>query len=162
MESAQRGSRLKGNDLMADNHTHEQRSANMRAVRGKDTAPEVLIRSLLHRRGYRFRLHRKDLPGTPDIVFPAKQAVIFVHGCFWHGHDCSRGHLPETNRSFWQQKITKNIERDSRAKMQLEAGGWKVLTVWQCQTKDKDNLVRSLSRLLERKRTVAATNKEVT
>lgn len=135
---------------MADNHTEQQRSANMRAVHGKNTALELLIRSTLHRLGYRFRLHRKDLPGTPDIVFPARKSVMFVHGCFWHGHECPRGGLPSTNRDFWQSKIAKNRKRDGRAQKELRKKGWTVLTVWACETKNKSRLARRLSRFLRR------------
>jgi DNA mismatch endonuclease (patch repair protein) len=137
---------------MADNRTEEQRSANMRAVRGKNTAPEILIRSTLHRLGYRFRLHRRDLPGTPDIVFPARKSVMFVHGCFWHGHECPRGIVPSSNVDFWQRKIAKNRERDGRSQKQLRREGWKVLTVWECETKNKSRLAKRLSRFLERGR----------
>lgn len=140
---------------MADNHTEQQRSANMRAVRGKNTAPELLIRSMLHRLGYRFRIHRKDLPGTPDIVFPARRTVMFIHGCFWHGHTCSRGGLPSTNLDFWKQKIEKNRERDNRVQRQLESDGWTVLMVWGCQTRDKTGLMQRLSRSLEQGRRIA-------
>jgi DNA mismatch endonuclease (patch repair protein) len=122
----------------------------MRAVRGKNTAPERLIRSTLHRLGYRYRLHRKDLPGTPDIVFPARRSVMFVHGCFWHGHKCPRGSLPTSNVDFWRPKIAKNRDRDGRAQMQLRKAGWRVLTVWECETKDKGRLMERLRRFLER------------
>jgi DNA mismatch endonuclease (patch repair protein) len=128
----------------------EQRSANMRAVLGRDTAPEVLIRSILHRLGYRFRLHRRDLPGTPDIVLPSRRAVIFVNGCFWHGHGCRRGGLPTTNSEFWQQKISNNRERDRRVQKELRKEGWRVLIVWQCKTKDEAKLLKTLSNFLER------------
>ncbi len=133
---------------MADNHTQQQRSANMQAIRGKDTAPELLIRSTLHRLGFRFRLHRKDLPGTPDIVLPGRRSALFVNGCFWHGHECARGALPASNREFWERKITKNRERDQRAGAQLKKNGWRVLTVWQCETKDQAALKKKLSRFL--------------
>ena len=135
--------------FMADDRTSRQRSENMRAVHSKDTRLELTIRSMLHRLGYRFRLHRKNLPGTPDLVFPARKAVMFVHGCFWHGHDCPRGNLPATNRDFWQAKITKNRERDGRAREQVQKLGWKILTVWQCEIKDKAALAKRLSRFLE-------------
>jgi DNA mismatch endonuclease, patch repair protein len=125
---------------MADNRTEQQRSSIMRAVRGKDTAPELFVRSTLHRLGYRFRLHRKDLPGTPDIVFPARKAVMFVNGCFWHGHDCPRGSLPSSNLDFWKRKIAKNRERDDRVQKQLQKEGWKILTIWACETKDEKKL----------------------
>jgi DNA mismatch endonuclease (patch repair protein) len=135
---------------MADTHTVQQRSANMRAVRGKNTAPEILVRSMLHRLGYRFRLHRRDLPGTPDLVFPALQCAVLIHGCFWHGHDCPRGSLPSTNVAFWQTKIVKNKERDVRAKQGLKKSGWRVLAVWECEMKNKDRLQKRLVRFLDR------------
>lgn len=134
---------------MPDNRTPQQRSKNMRAVHGKNTAPELFVRSTLHRLGYRFRLHRSDLPGTPDIVFPVRRTVMFVHGCFWHGHSCPRGNLPSTNRAFWQRKITANRARDSRAQKQLRKVGWRVLTVWECETRNQRRLERRLSRFLE-------------
>ena len=133
---------------MADNRTQQQRSANMRAVRGRNTAPELLIRSTLHRLGYRFRLHRRDLPGTPDIVLPGRRRAIFVHGCFWHGHECPRGSLPTSNLDFWRPKIAKNRERDASAQDHLHQQGWGVLTVWECETKDKDRLTERLRRFL--------------
>ncbi len=128
----------------------EQRSRIMARIRGRDTGPELLIRSMLHRLGYRFRLHRKDLTGTPDIVFPARRSVVFVNGCFWHGHSCSRGHLPSSNVVFWERKIGKNKRRDHNARKQLRKEGWKVLTVWGCQTKNQDRLLKKLVRFLER------------
>ena len=106
----------------------------MSRVRNRNTRPEVLVRSLLHRLGFRFRLHRKDLPGTPDIVLPKYGAVIFVHGCFWHGHDCSRGKLPDTNADFWRAKIERNIVRDNEVTDQLCSQGWNVIKVWSCET----------------------------
>jgi DNA mismatch endonuclease, patch repair protein len=114
-----------------------RRSLNMSKIRGKNTSLELRVRSLVHRLGYRFRLHRKDLAGTPDLVFPGKKSVIFVHGCFWHGHDCARAALPTSNRPFWEQKIGRNRERDHRTQEQLSCEGWKVLTIWQCDTKDE-------------------------
>lgn len=134
---------------MADNLTAQQRSANMRAVHGKDTGPELVIRSMLHRLGYRFRLHRRDLPGTPDIVLPARRCVIFVNGCFWHGHACGRGQLPVTNAAFWKDKIRENRERDKRVRRELRKLGWRVLLVWQCQTKDLEPLRRRTIRFLD-------------
>lgn len=120
-----------------DSVSPEQRSHNMSRVRGKNTALEIRIRSTLHRLGYRYRLHRKDLPGTPDLVFPARKSVIFVHGCFWHGHDCARAALPTSNRRFWETKIGRNRERDGRAQEALVEAGWKVLTIWQCETRNE-------------------------
>lgn len=131
-----------------DTVTPAQRSLNMSKVRGKNTSLELKVRSMVHRLGHRFRLHRKDLAGTPDLVFPGKRSVIFVHGCFWHGHSCARAALPTSNRVFWEQKIGRNIERDRRTHETLTGEGWKVLTIWQCETKDeaalRDRLVRFL------------------
>lgn len=135
---------------MTDVFSAEKRSWVMARVRGGDTQPERLVRLMLHRLGYRFRLHRKDLPGTPDIVLPKRRTVVFVHGCFWHGHDCSRGGLPASNQEFWAPKIAKNRDRDARAQRELRKNGWKVLTVWQCQTKKVGSLQKKLSRSLER------------
>jgi DNA mismatch endonuclease (patch repair protein) len=120
-----------------------QRSATMRAVKGRDTKPELEIRSRLHRDGYRFRLHRKDLPGKPDIVFPSKDKVIFVHGCFWHGHTCLRGaRIPKNNRPYWISKIRRNMERDASAHTQLSDLGWQVFVVWECHIKSPELLTR--------------------
>jgi len=116
----------------------------MQAVRSKDTAPEIAVRSLLHGMGYRFRLHRKDLPGTPDIVLPGRRAAIFVHGCFWHGHGCRIGQLPKSRLDYWLPKIEANRERDRRKGGALEAAGWRVLTVWQCEIRDLDVLQERL------------------
>lgn len=122
---------------MTDVHSPERRSRNMQAIRHKDTKPELLVRRLLHGQGFRFRLHRKDLPGSPDLVMPKYRAVIFVHGCFWHGHDCYLFKLPESRRDFWLTKINSNRERDSRATQALLAAGWRVLTVWECALKGR-------------------------
>lgn len=107
----------------------------MSNIRGRDTKPEMLLRAGLHRRGYRFRLHQKDLPGRPDLVLRRFKAVIFVHGCFWHGHDCPLFKLPETRREFWSEKIDGNRERDARACAALVEAGWRVLVVWECVLK---------------------------
>ncbi|HEY8032433.1 MAG TPA: DNA mismatch endonuclease Vsr [Methylocella sp.] len=125
---------------MTDRLTIEQRSNLMRRVRGKDTAPELLVRRLAHAAGFRFRLHRKDLPGNPDLCFPTRHKVIFVHGCFWHGHGCKIGRLPKSRLEFWQPKIARNRERDTAAVAALATLGWRVFTVWQCQTKDRPAL----------------------
>ena len=132
----------------------------MQAVRSKNTTVELLIRSTVHRLGFRFRLHRKDLPGTPDIVFPSRKSVIFVHGCFWHGHECSRGNLPSSNVDFWQAKIQRNQERDSHSEKQLQKEGWRTMTVWECETKDKDTLVKGICQFLEKGSDNKQTNKE--
>jgi DNA mismatch endonuclease, patch repair protein len=134
---------------MPDNLTAPQRRRNMRAVRTKNTAPELLVRSLLHRLGYRFRLHREDLAGTPDIVFSSRKRVIFVHGCFWHGHSCKRGRPSASNKKFWQRKIAGNKSRDTRVKRKLFTQGWKALTIWECETKDLDRLKGKLNVFLD-------------
>jgi DNA mismatch endonuclease (patch repair protein) len=137
---------------MADTFTHENRSRLMSRVKGRDTKPEKLVRSLLHAMGYRFRLHRKDLPGKPDIVLPKHKKVIFVHGCFWHGHlDCSRAARPASNREFWDRKIDGNIARDRKAKEELSAMGWEMLIVWTCQMKKRnlEELIEKLRRFVE-------------
>ena len=120
---------------MADVLTSEQRRLNMSRIRGKDTKPELLLRHGLHARGLRYRLHRKDLPGRPDIVFPRYSATILVHGCFWHGHDCPLFKLPTTRREFWATKIERNKARDARDIAGLSAAGWRVLQVWECALK---------------------------
>lgn len=114
----------------------------MRAVRSRDTKPELVVRRLLHAMGYRYRLHRRDLPGAPDIVFPGRRKIIFVHGCFWHGHDCARGaRLPATNVDYWRSKIARNVTRDADNIAALKAAGWEVLVVWECQLKARDRHV---------------------
>jgi DNA mismatch endonuclease (patch repair protein) len=124
----------------------------MSEIKGRDTGPEKEIRSLLHRLGYRFRLHRKELPGKPDIVLPKYRAVIFVHGCFWHGHDaCRRSKRPTTNIESWNKKIDANIRRDIEAGSQLEKMGWRVFTIWQCQMKDTDKLIDWLIGFIEQR-----------
>ncbi|RKX59739.1 MAG: very short patch repair endonuclease [Thermodesulfobacteriota bacterium] len=134
-----------------DIFSREKRSQIMSRVSGKNTKPEIAVRSLLHNLGYRFRLHRKDLPGKPDITLPKHKKVIFVHGCFWHGHtDCSRSKRPSTNEEFWREKLDKNIERDKASVKALEQLGWGVLTVWTCEVKDKDKLKTKLLSFLGR------------
>lgn len=118
--------------------SREKRSAIMRAVKQKDTKPEMRLRKALHARGYRYRLHDKRLPGTPDLVFPSRRAAIFVHGCFWHGHDCRAGRAPSSNTDYWAPKIAANRERDARKTAALEAEGWRVLVVWECALKAKN------------------------
>jgi DNA mismatch endonuclease (patch repair protein) len=118
---------------MTDRVSRAERSAMMAAVRGKNTEPEKLVRSILFRAGYRFRLHRRDLPGCPDIVLPRYRTVVFVHGCFWHGHDCRRGKLPTTNTGFWRSKIKGNALRDATNAAKLTETGWLVFNVWTCR-----------------------------
>lgn len=127
-----------------------QRSKTMRAVKSKDTLPELKVRKLLYSMGYRYRLHRKDLPGKPDIVFVAKHKLIFVHGCFWHGHNCKRGsRQPITNKEYWKNKITRNIERFAQQLLLLEAAEWSVMTVWECELKNMDELKRRLQLFID-------------
>lgn len=120
----------------------------MARVRQKNTGPELRLRRQLHAAGYRFRLHRKDLPGTPDIVFPGRRKVIFVHGCFWHGHDCRAGRAPSSNLAYWAAKIGANVERDERNGRMLEAAGWRVFVVWQCQLR-KSGLASEVATYLD-------------
>lgn len=121
----------------------------MRAVRSRDTKPEMAVRRLLHRLGYRYRLHRKDLPGTPDIVFGSRRKVIFVHGCFWHGHSCPRGaRLPATNVDYWRNKIDRNVKRHAKQTEQLRAAGWATLVIWECQTASQQALMERLRAFL--------------
>jgi DNA mismatch endonuclease (patch repair protein) len=124
------------------------RSANMRAIRSEDMQPELDVRSLVHRLGYRFRLHRKDLPGKPDLAFGPRRKVIFVHGCFWHSHDCSIAHAPKSNQTYWGPKLKRNKERDQRNIQALEAKGWRALVIWECETRDEGPLKRCLRAFL--------------
>ena len=134
---------------MTDVFTPEHRSRVMASVKGRDTKPELKIRRLLHGLGARFRLHRKDLPGAPDIVLPGRRLAIFVHGCFWHGHDCARGaRLPKANRPYWEAKIGRNRTRDTAAQGALSAQGWRVETIWECEMKDEERLRQRLAALL--------------
>ena len=127
---------------MADVHSKAQRSFNMSRIRGKDRKPEMIVRSLVHQMGFRFRLHRKDLPGKPDLVLPKHQKVIFVHGCFWHMHRCRYGRVvPKTNTEFWQTKRTSNVERDRKNMRKLRRAGWQTLVIWECWTRDIENKV---------------------
>jgi DNA mismatch endonuclease (patch repair protein) len=124
---------------MSDVHSPEQRSFNMSRIRSKDTKPEMIVRSLVHQMGYRFRLHVQGLPGKPDLVLPAHRKVIFVHGCFWHMHRCRFGRVkPATNASFWSSKRLGNVCRDRMNRRRLRTEGWSVLVVWECWTKDVD------------------------
>lgn len=121
----------------------------MQAVKGRDTGPEKTVRSLLHQKGYRFRLHRKGLPGTPDIVFPSRKAVVFVHGCYWHGHGCRIGRLPKSRLDYWGPKIDANRMRDARKLNELAAAGWRSLVVWQCDLGDAVALEQRLREFLD-------------
>ena|SRR5215469_1555759 len=124
-----------------DIHTPEQRRHNMSAIRSKDTKPEKRVRSILHSLGYRFRLHRRDLPGKPDIVLPKYRTVIFVHGCFWHCHHCKKGKLkPETRSEYWSAKRANNVARDAANEEALRKAGWRVITIWECSTLNSDDI----------------------
>ena len=121
--------------------TRVLRSRTMRAVKSENTGPEMAVRRLVHRMGFRYRLHRRDLPGKPDLVFGPRKKAIFVHGCFWHGHKCKRGdRTPKSNRSYWLRKIARNIERDQEKLKELEAQGWRALVIWECELKDCDDV----------------------
>jgi DNA mismatch endonuclease (patch repair protein) len=136
---------------MADVLTPKQRSANMAAIRGKNTKPEMVVRRLTHRLGYRYLLHERKLPGHPDLVFPSRQKAIFVHGCFWHLHDCRYGRVvPATNAVFWDNKRKGNALRDARNMESLQLLGWKVLVLWECETKDLSALAARIRRFLGR------------
>ena len=121
----------------------------MSKISGKETKPEILVRKFLFSKGYRFRKNVKELPGKPDIILPKYKTAIFVHGCFWHGHSCNRGALPETNHEFWQEKIGKNIDRDKRNIFELKKNGWNVIIVWQCEIKNKTSIDIRLGKLIE-------------
>jgi DNA mismatch endonuclease (patch repair protein) len=122
---------------MTDVYPPEKRSAVMRRVKGRDTGPELKVRQALTRLGARYRLHRKDLPGAPDIVLPGRRLAIFVHGCFWHGHDCARGaRVPKANREYWTAKVARNRARDERNAAALAEAGWRVEVIWECELKD--------------------------
>lgn len=137
---------------MTDVFSKNKRSEIMSAVPQANTRPEKDVRRILHSMGYRFCLHRADLPGTPDIVLPKHRAVIFVHGCFWHGHrGCARAKLPKSNRSFWQTKITQNKERDTKAKSALTRSGWRYLVVWQCELRNENRLRTAMERFLQKR-----------
>ena len=133
---------------MVDHLSPERRSRLMQAVKIKNTAPELAVRSLLHALGYRFRLHRRDLPGTPDIVLPGRRSAIFVHGCYWHAHGCRIGAPPKSRLNYWQPKLEANKARDGRKVAELEAVGWRVLVVWQCELRNLKLLTEKLETFL--------------
>jgi DNA mismatch endonuclease (patch repair protein) len=132
-------------EVFLDTFSKPDRSEIMRRVHSKDTTPEVIVRSLLHRLGYRFRLYRSDLPGKPDIVLPKYKTAIFVHGCFWHRHkDCKRATTPATRQEYWLPKFKRTINRDRKYQHQLVKMGWKVIVIWECQTKNVGKLSKDL------------------
>lgn len=130
---------------MVDRLSAERRSWLMSRVRSKNTSPEMAVRRVAHALGYRYRLHRRDLPGCPDLVFPSRKAVVFVHGCFWHRHPgCSKASMPKSRVSFWTEKFQRNVVRDRANVTALEQAGWRVLIIWECQTRDPDAIGRGL------------------
>ena len=132
-----------------DTLTALQRSERMGRIRGKNTKPELLVRRLAHRLGYRYQLHRKDLPGTPDLVFPARRKVIFVHGCFWHQHaNCATWRVPKSKQDFWVPKLNQNVARDLGHQAKLKEIGWDVLVIWECEIKDPGKITQRLREFL--------------
>lgn len=135
-------------ETLLDRISTEKRSALMASVRSRNTKPELVVRSLIHRLGFRFRLHRSDLPGCPDLVFPSRRIAMFVHGCFWHQHICARGAPPVSNADFWRRKLSRNRERDGKVTRLLKKDGWRVIVIWECETKNEERLARRVSRAL--------------
>src|SRR5687767_10697709 len=129
---------------MGDVLTRAQRSKCMAAIRSQNTKPEMVVRRLLHRLGYRFRLHARDLPGKPDIVFRSRKACVRIHGCFWHQHSCSDGHLPASSTGYWHAKLIRNQSRDIANARKVRRLGWRILTVWECEVRDLERLERRL------------------
>ena len=135
--------------MSADVVTPEQRSRNMSKIKGENTKPEMIVRSACHELGLRYRLHRKDLPGTPDLVFPKYRLCLFVHGCFWHRHPgCKYAYTPKSRLDFWLPKLAKNVERDINAQRALEVSGWRVSIIWECQTKNTDTLRTEIQKMI--------------
>jgi len=143
--------------MVKDRLSQAHRSWNMSRIQNKNTTPELVVRRCLHQMGYRFRLHRKDLPGRPDIVMPKFKTVVLVHGCFWHRHrGCSNCTTPSANRKFWLKKFQDNMNRDQKNRRALKKSGWRVLVIWECQTEDVEKLRRRLTRLMDSIQTVAS------
>lgn len=135
-----------------DTISPDRRSANMRQIKSRDTKPELIVRKAAHRLGYRFRLHRKDLPGKPDLAFPGRRKIVFVHGCFWHQHNdgkCRHGKPPQSNKGYWGQKLANNVARDERNRETLGKLGWQVLIIWECEVTDPEALARRLTHFLD-------------
>ena len=127
----------------------EQRSRNMSAIKSKNTKPEIAVRKLLHSMGYRFRLHRKDLPGSPDIVLPKYKTVIFVHGCFWHRHEnCKYASSPKTRKEFWESKFKANVKRDKEIQEKIKNIGWKYVVIWECEARNIESIEEKIKRFL--------------
>ena len=134
---------------MPDIYSKSKRSQIMSKISGKDTKPEILVRKYLFAKGFRYRINDKRYPGKPDIILPKYKTAIFIHGCFWHGHFCKRGNLPESNREFWENKISNTKIRDKRNKRELEALGWKVIIIWQCEIRSADLREKKLSEIVD-------------
>lgn len=133
-----------------DRISSERRSANMRAVASRNTRPEIIVRRLLHRLGYRYRLHQRDLPGSPDLVFAGRRLALFVHGCFWHSHPhCSKATIPASNTEFWRAKLDRNKRRDEQAQSALKVAGWRTGVVWECETRNTEDLRKLLIDIVE-------------
>jgi DNA mismatch endonuclease (patch repair protein) len=136
---------------MTDKLTHEERSALMSKIKGKDTKPEIIVRKFLFSKGFRYRIHDPRYPGSPDIILPRYKTAVFVNGCFWHGHkDCKAAHIPESNREYWENKIERNRKRDVRKNRLLKAEGWRVIVVWECKLGRKESRGRELDRLAKK------------
>ncbi|MCX7899228.1 MAG: very short patch repair endonuclease [Methylocystis sp.] len=134
---------------MSANESPAQRSATMRAVKSRDTSPELAVRALLRQFAPGYRLHRVDIPGNPDIAYVGRKQAIFVHGCFWHGHDCARGaRMPKANAEYWRQKIARNVARDAAHREKLASLGWRTLVVWECELKYSAALIKKLKRYI--------------
>jgi len=142
---------------MADTRTPAQRRSIMQAVRSKNTGPELQVRKLIHNLGFRFSLHRRDLPGSPDIVLSSLRTAVFVHGCYWHGHQCAKGKLPKSNVSYWSAKIVANRLRDEANRKALRAMDWHAVTVWQCELKAEGKLRVRLRKALSERRKIRST-----
>ena len=134
---------------MVDDRSPAMRSQNMSRIRSQDTSPELRVRSLIHRAGYRYRLHVKEMPGKPDIVMPRYRTAILINGCFWHRHpNCRYATTPKTNTDYWQRKFERNVARDRTAHDELARNGWKILVIWECQTRDKESLATLIGEIL--------------
>lgn len=135
---------------MIDTLTREERSEQMRRVRARDTRPEVELRRLVWALGYRYRKNRRDVIGQPDIAFIGRKRAIFLHGCFWHRHDCSSGRrVPKSRKAFWNAKFEKNVERDTRVKWELKAAGWRALVIWECELRDRAKVARRIRKFMD-------------
>ena len=135
---------------MADTLSTEERSRLMAKIKGKNTAPERAVRSLLHRAGYRFRIHVRGLPGTPDVVLPKYRAVVFIHGCFWHRHrNCKIATMPQSHKKFWSEKFARNVANDARHRRKLRRLGWRVVTVWSCQLRHPERVLAKIEKALK-------------